>query len=131
MKFLAGVCAAALAAGCGTSNTSGSTVARCQVLEPTKAKPPTGWGGTVFTIVMENKSHHDIFGNKEARYINRLAKDNAIALGYHDAYVHPSEPNYIWMAAGQNFGILNDDDPNSSNTISSTSHLADQIESGG
>jgi hypothetical protein len=130
MKFLAGVCAAAFAVGCGTSNTSGTTIARCQALAPDKAKPPTGWGGTVFTIVMENKSHHDIFGNKDARYINRLAKDNAIALGYHDAYVHPSEPNYIWMAAGQNFGVLDDLDP-AHHHLDTTSHLVDQIEAAG
>ena len=36
---------------------------------------------------------------------------NAVANGYHDSYVHPSEPNYLWMASGENFGILDDDDP--------------------
>jgi hypothetical protein len=45
--------------------------------------------------------------------------------------VHPSEPNYIWMVAGENFGILNDDDPGAGNTIESQSHLADQIEHAG
>jgi phospholipase C len=45
--------------------------------------------------------------------------------------VHPSEPNYIWMIAGENFGILNDNDPGPSNTITSQSHLADQIERAG
>jgi phospholipase C len=35
------------------------------------------------------------------------------------------------MVAGQNFGILNDDDPSARQTIDSTSHLVDQIEAAG
>jgi phospholipase C len=85
----------------------------------------------VFTIVMENHSYSDIIGSGAAPYINQLAKGNAVAAGYHDSYVHPSEPNYIWMVAGENFGVLNDDDPNPSNVIQSQSHVADQIERAG
>src|SRR5256885_3620186 len=36
--------------------------------------------------------------------------------------LHPSLPNYLWLEAGTNFGILDDNDP-SSNHQSSTSHL--------
>jgi phospholipase C len=117
-------------AGCKIANTSGNTTASCQSLTPQKAAPPPGWGGTVFTIVMENKSHDDIFNKRAAPYINQLVKHNAVALGYHDAFVHPSEPNYIWMVAGQNFGVLDDRDP-SAHHLDSTSHLADQIEAAG
>jgi hypothetical protein len=35
------------------------------------------------------------------------------------------------MVSGENFGILNDNDPGQSNHISSTSHLADQLEAAG
>jgi acid phosphatase len=35
------------------------------------------------------------------------------------------------MVAGENFGILNDNDPGASNHIASTSHIADQIERAG
>jgi acid phosphatase len=35
------------------------------------------------------------------------------------------------MVAGENFGILNDDDPNPGNNITSQSHLVDQIERAG
>ena len=62
--------------------------------------------------------------------INQLAEQNAVADGYHDAFVHPSEPNYLWMVAGENFGILDDAEP-VSNHVDSTSHLADQIEHAG
>jgi phospholipase C len=80
---------------------------------------------------MENHSYSDIIGSAAAPYINQLAKQNAIAAGYHDSYVHPSEPNYIWMVAGENFGVLNDNDPNPGNVIKSESHVADQLERAG
>ena len=56
----------------------------------------------------------DIVGNGAAPFINQLIKANALAAGYHDSYVHPSEPNYIWMVAGENFGVLNSGSPWSS-----------------
>jgi phospholipase C len=90
----------------------------------------TAWTGSVFTIVMENKSQGDIIGNSNAPYINKLAKENALAAGYHDSFVHPSEPNYFWMVSGENFGVLDDADP-ASHHLASTSHLADQLELGG
>jgi len=126
------VSALGLIAGCGSSNTSGSTTNECRPLTATAAQRPAGWGGTIFTIVMENHSESQIIGNtKDAPFINSLAQKYSVAAGYHDSYVHPSEPNYIWMVAGQNFGILNDDDPSATQTIASTSHLADQIEKAG
>ena len=94
------------------------------------AKAPAGWGGTVFTLVMENKSQGDIINNNAAPYINGLIKANTLAAGYHDSFVHPSEPNYLWMVAGENFGVLDDDDP-VSHSIDSKSHIADQIELAG
>jgi phospholipase C len=84
----------------------------------------------VFTIVMENHSRNEILGNPKAPYINDLANQNAVAIGYHDSYVHPSEPNYFWMVAGQNFGILDDSDP-ISHHIDTRSHIVDQIELAG
>ncbi|HXI57974.1 MAG TPA: alkaline phosphatase family protein [Polyangia bacterium] len=119
-----------LLAACGP-NTSGNTLAECRPLTATAAQRPAGWNGTVFTIVMENHSRDSIIGNAAAPFINGLAKQYAVAAGYHDSYVHPSEPNYIWMVAGQNFGILNDDDPSPNQVITSQSHLANQIEKAG
>jgi hypothetical protein len=115
---------------CGP-NTSGTTDLVCRPLSGTTVARPSAFTGTVFTIVMENHSYGDIIGSAAAPYINQLAKQGAIAAGYHDAYVHPSEPNYIWMVAGENFGILNDDDPNAGNVIEAQSHVADQIERAG
>jgi phosphatidylinositol-3-phosphatase len=115
----------------GCANTSGDTDVACRPLTPGPAAPTQDWGGTVFTIVMENHSASQIFGNGDAAFINQLAGQNAVARGYHDSYVHPSEPNYIYMVAGENFGILDDNDPGPHNHIDSTSHLADQIEKAG
>jgi phospholipase C len=119
----------ALVAAC-SPNDSGSTFVTCQKLAPTAAVVPAGWGGSVFTIVMENKSRHEIFGNRRAPFINKLANQFAVANGYHDAFVHPSEANYLWMAAGQNFGVLDDHDPEEHH-LDSSSHIADQIEMAG
>lgn len=121
------------APGCASPNTSGNTIAECRALASTttRAAPPAAWGGTVFTVVMENHDRTEILGNPQAPYINDLAGRGAVAAGYHDSYVHPSEPNYIWMVAGQNFGILNDDDPRPASSIPSGSHLVDQIEAAG
>ena len=115
---------------CGP-NVSGNTLVECRPITSTSALRPAGWHGSVFTIVMENHDRVEILGNPAAPYINQLAVENAVAGGYHDSYVHPSEPNYIWMVAGENFGILNDADPGPGNAIASTSHLVDQIERAG
>ena len=120
---------AALAAGC--VNTSGNTNNQCRPLTATTAARPSPWSGTVFTIVMENHDRTQILGNPAAPFINQLAQSGAVAAGYHDSFVHPSEPNYIWMIAGENFGILNDADPQPASAISSQSHLADQLELAG
>jgi hypothetical protein len=119
-------------AGCSAGGTTaGNTDAICRAISSTPAARPAAWKGTVFTIVMENKSYRDIIGNGAAPYLNQLVKTSTVAAGYHDSYVHPSEPNYIWMVAGENFGILNDADPNGSNVIASESHLVDQLERAG
>lgn len=80
---------------------------------------------TVFVILMENHNWSSIKGNAAAPYIN----NTLLALGAHaEQYYnppgnHPSLPNYLWLEAGTNFGIFNDDDP-ATNHQSSTLHLA-------
>jgi phospholipase C len=129
-RFTASVFVLAPLAAAGCVNNSGNTNVACQALTPGPATPSADWKGSVFTIVMENHSRGDIIGNSQAPFINQLAATNAEAVGYHDSFVHPSEPNYIWMAAGENFGILDDNDPDSHH-IDSTSHIADQLELAG
>jgi phospholipase C len=118
------------AIGAACVNNSGNTSVACQPLAPGPITPPPQWSGSVFTVVMENHSRGDIIGNKAAPFINQLVAENALAAGYHDSFVHPSEPNYLWMVSGENFGVLDDSDP-SAHHLSSTSHIADQIEDAG
>ena len=120
----------AILALAGCANEAGNTDVACTPVTAEAPAAPAAFTGTVFTIVLENHSRGDIIGNKDAPYINQLATQGAQAAAYHDPYVHPSEPNYLWMAAGENFGIEDDDDP-PSHHLASTSHIADQIEQAG
>jgi phospholipase C len=130
-RIVAVASASLLAVAAGCSTTAGNTNVACHAITTTHAAPPPDWGGTVFTIVMENHDASQILNNGDAPFINQLANQNAIALGYHDPFIHPSEPNYFWMVAGENFGILNDNDPGPQNTIDSKAHIADQLEAAG
>lgn len=116
------------AAGC--VNTAGNTSVACSAVTVQDTQPSPIWQGTVFTLVMENHSRKDILGNPDAPFINSLAQQNAVAAGYRDNSVHPSEPNYLWMVAGENFGVLDDNEP-SSHHIDARSHIADQLEAQG
>jgi phosphatidylinositol-3-phosphatase len=68
---------------------------------------------TVFVIVLENESWAEVEGNTNAPYLN----STLLSIGSHcDGYynvpnLHPSLPNYLWLEAGTNFGILDDNDP--------------------
>lgn len=87
---------------------------------------------TVFVIVMENHVWSDIKGSASAPYINTTLLPRA---SYCDQYynppgLHPSEPNYLWLEAGTNFGITNDNAP-SSNHQTTTSHFVTQLKNAG
>ena len=44
--------------------------------------------------------------------------------------LHPSEPNYLWLEAGTNFGILNDN-PAGHNHQATTNHFVTQLKNAG
>jgi len=86
----------------------------------------------VFVILLENHNWSSIKGSVDAPYINNTLLPMA---SYCDQYytppgLHPSEPNYLWLEAGTNFGITNDDPP-SSNLQSSPAHLVTQLTNAG
>jgi hypothetical protein len=58
-------------------------------------------------ILMENHSFSDIYN--QATYLTGLANDNALLEGY-SGVDHPSEPNYLAIAAGKTFAPLSRDD---------------------
>src|SRR5207244_3015608 len=63
---------------------------------------------TVFLIMMENHNWSDITSSSSAPYIN----NTLLAIGAHATQyfnppgIHPSLPNYLWLEAGTNFGVL-------------------------
>src|SRR5438270_11702053 len=65
---------------------------------------------TVFLIMMENHNWAQIKGSPSAPYINSVLLPMASHAEqyYTPPRLHPSEPNYLWLEAGTNFGILND-----------------------
>jgi len=95
---------------------SGMSFVQAQEVTPT---PTT----TVFVIMMENHNWSQIKDTTSAPYINSLLSQGAHAEAYYNPpKLHPSEPNYIWLEAGTNFNVTNDDTP-SSNHQASTAHL--------
>ena len=87
---------------------------------------------TVFVIVVENHDWSEIKGNPSAPYINNvLLPRGAHAERYNNpAGVHPSLPNYLWLEAGKDFGIRDDNSP-AVNHQATTSHLVTLLESAG
>jgi phosphatidylinositol-3-phosphatase len=85
----------------------------------------------VFVIVFENTDWSSVKGKSSAPYINNVL----LAQGAHaDRYMnvpglHPSLPNYIWMEAGSNLGVRDDDVP-SGHRLSGP-HLVAQLRSAG
>src|SRR5947209_2017254 len=65
----------------------------------------------VFVIVMENHNWSSISTSPSAPYIRQtLLRLGAHATQYYNPPgSHPSLPNYLWLEAGTNFGISNDD----------------------
>jgi phospholipase C len=63
-----------------------------------------GAGGSVFVIVMENKSYDEAL---RGSYTASLASQYALATNYH-AVSHPSEPNYLALTSGSTWGATDD-----------------------
>lgn len=68
---------------------------------------------TVWLIVMENENWSSIKGSAAAPYLNNTLLPHAsyATQYYNPPGIHPSLPNYLWLEAGTNFGVSNDDDP--------------------
>jgi hypothetical protein len=86
----------------------------------------------VFLIVMENHDWSEIKGSASAPYINAtLLPLASSANNYRNPPgLHPSLPNYIWMEAGTNLGIVDDRDP-AANRQSTTNHLVSLLRRAG
>jgi phospholipase C len=83
---------------------------------------------------MENHNWSDILGSKSAPYMNGTLLPQS---SYCDQYfdnplgIHPSEPNYIWLEAGDTLGIKSDADPSAVHSLDTTEHLVTQLKTAG
>src|SRR5438876_2933328 len=114
-----------------TTRTTATTTTRPPTTTTTTTQPSSTIR-TVFLIVMENTDWSSIKGSSSAPYINRMLLPIAAHAEqyYNPPNMHPSLPNYLWLEAGTNFNILDDNDP-SSNRQSTTSHLVNMLEAAG
>jgi hypothetical protein len=96
------------------------------------ATNPTGPTKTVFIILMENHNWSSFKGSASATYINGtlLPKTAHAEMYFNPAGIHPSEPNYLWLEAGDNFGVTNDNPP-AMNHQTTTDHLVSQLDKAG
>ncbi len=85
---------------------------------------------TVFIILMENENASSIQGSSNAPYINSVLLPQASHCTQYYSIGHPSLPNYLWLEAGTDFGISNDNSP-SSNHQSTTNHLVTLLNNAG
>jgi hypothetical protein len=87
---------------------------------------------TVFLIAMENQNWSSIKGSSSAPYINNtlLPMASHAEQYYNPSGNHPSLPNYLWLEAGTNFGITDDNAP-SSHPLNTTSHLVTLLNNAG
>jgi hypothetical protein len=86
----------------------------------------------VFIILMENHNWSSIKGSSSAPYINNTLLPMA---SHAEAYnnvpgIHPSLPNYLWLEAGTNFGILADGLPSQLHQ-STSQHLVTLLQNAG
>ena len=100
--------------GDGGSNGEAGTDAARDVGAPIEGGPGVSAIKTIFIIVMENTNWSNIKGSASAPYINgTLLPMSSYCDNYFDnpKKAHPSNPNYIWLEAGDNLLSTNDDDP--------------------
>jgi hypothetical protein len=134
---------AAAAGGCGSSS-SGSSGSNGSGDGGGSGGSSSGGGNaealaghsikTIFIILMENNNWSDIYMQAVAPYITSLTT-NAQASWCSNYFdnpdaVHPSEPNYIWLEAGNNLGFTTDADPSATHELSAP-HLSKLMDSAG
>ena len=86
---------------------------------------------TVFVVLLENANWPDVRGSAHMPYLNGLLLPQAAHAEkyFNPPGLHPSEPNYIWLEAGQSFGVRDDKDPAAHHF--KADHLTAQLERAG
>src|SRR5437588_4492512 len=139
------IISAILLASCSTTPTTGApTTAGTPVNPPTPPPHPATTSAPlptptspstariIFLILMENHNWSDIKNSPSAPYINNtlLPMASYAEQYYNPPGIHPSEPNYLWLEAGTNFGVFNDALP-SANQQNTTLHLVTLLNQAG
>ncbi len=122
---------------------AGMAILSSCVLAPRQAAAQLSKVKTVWIILMENHNwtgnnsgarygDPDIKGSPLAPYVNDvLANTSAYAEQYFNPPGnHPSQPNYLWLEAGTNFGVLADTQPGQPQ-LTTHKHLVHLLENGG
>jgi hypothetical protein len=86
----------------------------------------------VFVIAMQSQDWSSIAGSANAPYTNGvLLPMGAHATAYYNPpSLHPDLPNYLWLEAGTNFGVTDNNTP-SVNSQNTTSHLVSLLTAAG
>lgn len=100
-RALTVVAAACLAAGCG-DEAPGRTVSL-----PSPQAVPAASTSHIVTIVLENEEASAVIGDRDAPYINRLARRGGLATRSYGIR-HPSLPNYLALTSGSTHGVSSD-----------------------
>lgn len=89
-------------------------------------------GKSVFLIVLENTNWSAVKGSADAPYINGtlLAKFAHAEQYFNPPGLHPSEPNYVWLEAGDNLNIKSNENP-PKNRFGAADHLTSLLETAG
>ena len=85
---------------------------------------------TVFVILMENHDWSAIAGNPSAPFINTALLPKASYATRYSGVRHPSEPNYLWLEGGTDYGIADDADP-AAHHVRNRDHLVSLLDQAG
>ncbi|HTA94370.1 MAG TPA: alkaline phosphatase family protein [Polyangiaceae bacterium] len=132
---LMALCGLGFMVGCGAADSSSAGSGPESAVATDSEAVTTSVIKHVFVIAMENHDASQVYGDTtDAPYINNtLIPAYAHATNFNDALALsiPSEPHYVWIEGGTNafsdHTFTTDSDPSSSNSTSSTSHMATQI----
>src|SRR4051812_24040079 len=118
---------------------SWTTVSTNRPADTEAALPPIGPGvkfyrarsrgaiQTVFVMMMENTDWSTFEGNANAPYINSLLPKFSRAKNYR-SFGHPSLPNYTYLEAGDNLGLVNGSWlPGPDHSQTTTNHLTSML----
>src|SRR3954454_6081188 len=91
----------------GHATRHGLDPAAAALLRTIRPAKPSGTRLRVAVLVLENRSYGQVIGNRDAPFLNRLARRYALATNYY-ALAHPSLPNYVALTSGSTRGAMHD-----------------------